>query len=158
MDERKSLDCSTDPSFVGNIAALRTFAAHIAAADTASGVIEIPREDRHIVLPPMLRESMYIRESYLEVLRKLDALGNDFALVLSNSPGIGKSAFAVLLLHHLAKQRAKVAYRCVTDRLWPTFLLMALGFIEHTERRLHGFLCLLRGALLVCWQPQQGKV
>jgi Mrp family chromosome partitioning ATPase len=89
---------------------LQKYAAFIARVDTASGVIQIPPELRDR-LPPGLRKSIVIRECYRTVLKKLEALGNNFAVVLSGTPGIGKSAFAVLLLHHLAGQGAQVAYR-----------------------------------------------
>ncbi|GAQ88065.1 hypothetical protein KFL_003970120 [Klebsormidium nitens] len=89
---------------------LQKYAEYIAQVDIASGFIDIPHELRE-GMPPGLRDSIFIRESYRTVLKKLEALGNDFAVVLSGTPGIGKSAFAVLLLHHLAKQGAQVAYR-----------------------------------------------
>lgn len=90
---------------------LQKYAEFIAQADTASGVIQIPPELRE-GLPPGLRDSIVIRECYRTVLKKLEVLGNNFAVILSGTPGIGKSAFAVLLLHRLAKQGAQVAYRC----------------------------------------------
>ncbi|GAQ89924.1 hypothetical protein KFL_005780020 [Klebsormidium nitens] len=89
---------------------LQKYAELIAHADTASGVIQIPPELRE-GLPPGLKDSILIRECYCMVLKKLEALGDDFAVVLSGTPGIGKSAIAVLLLHHLAEQGAQVAYR-----------------------------------------------
>lgn len=76
--------------------------------DIDSGVIQIPPELRE-EMPPGLRDSIVIRECYRTVLKKLEALGDKFAVVLSGTPGIGKS---VLLLHVLAKQGAQVAYRC----------------------------------------------
>ncbi|GAQ86781.1 hypothetical protein KFL_003110020 [Klebsormidium nitens] len=89
---------------------LQKYAEFIAQTDTASGIIQIPPELRE-GLPPGLRDSILIRECYCMVLKKLEALGDDFAVVLSGTPGIGKSAIAVLLLHHLAEQGAQVAYR-----------------------------------------------
>ncbi|GAQ92402.1 hypothetical protein KFL_010070020 [Klebsormidium nitens] len=94
---------------------LQKYAEFIAQADTASGVIQIPPELRE-GLPPGLRDSIVIRECYRTVLKKLEVLGNNFAVILSGTPGIGKSAFAVLLLHWFAKQGAQVAYRYM-DRI-----------------------------------------
>jgi hypothetical protein len=90
---------------------LQKYAEYIAQVDIDSGVIQIPPELRE-EMPPGLRDSIVIRECYRTVLKKLEALGDNFAVVLSGTPGIGKSAFAVLLLHVLAKQGAQVAYRC----------------------------------------------
>jgi Mrp family chromosome partitioning ATPase len=98
---------------------LQKYAEFIAHADTASGVIQIPPELRE-GLPPGLKDSILIRECYRMVLKKLEALGNDFAVVLSGTPGIGKSAFTVLLLHYLAEEGAQVAYRYAYTTLgWP---------------------------------------
>ncbi|GAQ84807.1 hypothetical protein KFL_002070030 [Klebsormidium nitens] len=89
---------------------LQAYAEFIATVDTSSGYIEVPPGLADVV-PPALSESIMIWECYLLVLKKLDALGDSFGVVLSGSPGIGKSAFAPLLLHHLAKKKAKVTYR-----------------------------------------------
>lgn len=104
--------------------ALQDYAESIAKVDIASGFIEVP-PDPLGVLPPSLSESIMIRPCYLLVLKKFEALGDSFAVVLTGSPGIGKSAFAVLLLHYLAKQGAKVAYRYVTHRPWLTLQSVA---------------------------------
>jgi Mrp family chromosome partitioning ATPase len=98
---------------------LQKYAEFIAHADTASEVIQIPPELRE-GLPPGLKDSILIWECYRMVLKKLEALGNDFAVVLSGTPGIGKSAFAVLLLHYLAEMGAQVAHRYAYTTLgWP---------------------------------------
>ncbi|GAQ87179.1 hypothetical protein KFL_003360110 [Klebsormidium nitens] len=89
---------------------LQAYAEFIVRVDTVSGAIEVP-PDLPLEIPPGLSKSIMIRPCYLLVLKKLGALGNSFALVLSGSPGIGKSAFSVLLLQYLAKRGAKVAYR-----------------------------------------------
>jgi KaiC/GvpD/RAD55 family RecA-like ATPase len=63
------------------------------------------------VIPPALAGALLIRESYLDVLAALWRLPKDFAVILTGTPGIGKSTFALFFICWLAAQQQKVLYR-----------------------------------------------
>lgn len=73
-------------------------------------VIRLPRTYSDIV-PPSLQQPIMIRQDYIKALQIIIGLGTNFALVLSGTPGIGKSAFALLVLCWLAALQQKVMYR-----------------------------------------------
>ena len=63
-----------------------------------------------LLLPDILTGSLYIRDLYKPLLELLLALPTKSSAVVTGVAGTGKSAFALLLLRHLAKERRRVIW------------------------------------------------
>jgi Mrp family chromosome partitioning ATPase len=84
----------------------------LSAPSTRPLIMALP-SDLHVDIPPPLRASIYVRPSYWTALRKIrEAVREapEAGVVLTGSPGVGKSAFAMLLVAHLAQQGGVVIY------------------------------------------------
>ena len=76
----------------------------------SSKFLEVPSDGSlPDLLPAPLRTSIFIRKCYRRILRRIteDRAGCTHTVV-TGTPGIGKSAFALLLICHLAQRGCKV--------------------------------------------------
>jgi hypothetical protein len=73
------------------------------------GFLMVPHDMGDFV-PPALRQSVYMRYHYHVALRTILAQQAPALFVVTGTPGIGKSAFALPLVCSLAKNRERVLY------------------------------------------------
>ena len=105
-------------------AGLEALTAVLLAADTAKDeFIKLP-DGLPPQLPDPLRNSIYVRKCYRHLLDHISNVSPNSATVVTGTPGIGKSAFVLLLLCHLAQRNCKVVYQYSSSRMGIFHLLM----------------------------------
>ena len=105
------------------LAVLQKFAKAVLKVDTDGDFITLPELPSR--LPPPVRNSMMVRACYRDIMdlmfmadeewaaSKRAASDDPFGMVVTGTPGIGKSTLALYLICCLAQRHMKVAYRCV---------------------------------------------
>ncbi len=96
---------------------LRAFAHTVLHADMNADFIIMPREVQEAAIPAPLKHSILMRQSYRRFLRLIAGLvasNQGSGVVLTGTPGTGKSSAAVPLFCVLARRGCKVLYRLVS--------------------------------------------
>ena len=92
-------------------------------ADKSGDFITMP--ELPAILPSHLLNSFMVRECYrgiVDLIMKADeeraaSTKHGFGMVITGTPGIGKSVLALYLICRLAQKRQKVLYRCARREL-----------------------------------------
>mmetsp|Transcript_2684 Transcript_2684/g.5925 ORF Transcript_2684/g.5925 Transcript_2684/m.5925 type:complete len:635 (-) Transcript_2684:951-2855(-) len=116
------------------LSGLQLLAATLLAVNLSDNVITVSADtvssDLLALLPPILRTSIFVRPWYRRLAERILLLKG--GTVVAGTPGTGKSAFMLFLLHRLAHLHCKIVLKMFDDVV-AEHVIVFMDFVDHNN-------------------------